>query len=183
MFPFLDGERTPHLLRQHHATFCESSSTVCFTARVLTYPLSAFIRSHKTGGFDDRALAVNPLRLAAVQPGDLRGQPKRNDGHTGFAQRLFLEHLLLVFTQPDLDLFPSIPRFLCAWICSRTHAKKPVVPWLIEQPDTKRRCMRPVPTSNIASQASALGSGSCLSLERSCKRSGSSFLLQPGRSG
>jgi len=73
-----------------------------FTAKVVTHALLKLCRCQKPSRFDNRALAMNPLRFNAVEPGALGRQPARDDAHATFASASLLLHGLIMPTQPGV---------------------------------------------------------------------------------
>jgi hypothetical protein len=80
-----------------------------FTAKVVTHPLSEFLRSQESSWLDNRVLAMNPLRLNPVQPGTLGGEPARDDVHARFPRLSVLQHGVLMLAQPGSDLLTHVP--------------------------------------------------------------------------
>src|SRR5215469_13349538 len=80
-----------------------------FTAKVVTPALPKLCRCQKPSRFDNRALAMDPLRLNAVEPGALGRQPARDDAHATCASASLSPHRLMMRTQPGFDLLTHVP--------------------------------------------------------------------------
>src|SRR5712692_9973887 len=52
-----------------------------FTAKVIAHALSELLSGQKSSRFDNRSLAVDPLRFNTVEPGTFGGEPAWDDAH------------------------------------------------------------------------------------------------------
>jgi hypothetical protein len=115
-----------------------------------TYSCSEFVSSEQSVGFDDLALAVNPLGLDGVQPRTLLGQKAADDPHSTSA----LFDPTVVFAEPSPDLFGDLPARALSQMSSRTslprawsfsahHERNRVVMELTGLPSTKRSHVSP----------------------------------------
>ena len=99
----LGGAKSPAFLREVLDALSRTSPQVKWI-EILDLDHSELFRGQKPGRLDDGALAMGPLQFDTVEPGALGGQPAGNDAHTCFAQLSFLQHCLIVLTQPGFHL-------------------------------------------------------------------------------
>ena len=111
-----------HLIRKTRLAFQENAllppsgimrpfveAALLVTAKVIRYALSELICRQQSSGFDNRSLAVDPLRFNPVEPRTFGGEPTGNDAYTLCAVLRLVQYRLIVLTKPGSDVLAHMP--------------------------------------------------------------------------